>query len=103
MIPPRVVGSYFDATVRHIDANTPEQQPQVPAFGSPSGVVENPPKTFRLRSPTVTAELADYIKTLTPSFLTPAQNASNIIRAAIKSTWKIDIDPDQTRQWETAQ
>lgn len=97
MIPPRVVGSYFDATVRHIDANTPEQQPQVPALGSPSGVVENPPKTFRLRSPTVTAELADYIKTLTPSFLTPAQNASNIIRAAIKSTWKIDIDPDQAR------
>ncbi|HEC54346.1 MAG TPA: hypothetical protein ENI30_03610 [Gammaproteobacteria bacterium] len=50
-----------------------------------------------LLPPTVTPALGDYINTITPSFLTPAQNTANIVKAAIKSTWKVDIDPGKAR------
>lgn len=97
MLPTRVIGSYFDATARRIEANSPEEQPHVLTPGSPASDAKGIEKTISLRTPTVTPELGDYIQTITPSFLTPSQHASNIVSAAIKDTWKVDIDPDKAR------
>lgn len=96
MIPPRVIGSYFDATVRRNEVNSPAQQPPGPASGSIPRT-EGVKKTVRLQSPLVTPELRDYVKAITSSFLTPAQNTSALIAAALKSQWKIEIDPDVAR------
>ncbi|KAA8563127.1 Dermonecrotic toxin [Pseudomonas extremaustralis] len=96
MIPPRVIGSYFDATVYRHEVNSPEQQPPGPASGSIPRP-ESVKKAVRLQSPIVTPELSDYVKAITSSFLTPAQNTSTIIAAALKQQWKIEIDPNEAR------
>lgn len=96
MIPPRVLGSYFDATVRRNEVNSPEPQAQVAEPDStPSAAPAK--KTVRLRSAAVSPELERYIKSIASNFLTPAQNTSSIITAAIKDKWKLDIDPDKAR------
>lgn len=97
MFPTRVMGSYFDATARRIEANLPEPQPPVRTPEQTPTGIEGTPKTISLLPPTVTPALGDYINTITPSFLTPAQNTANIVKAAIKSTWKVDIDPGKAR------
>lgn len=97
MIPTRVIGSYFDAKVRRQEANSPETTPVVHTPESIPTKADGTHKSIRLRSPTVTPELDRHIKTITSGFLSPAQNTAHIVRAAIKSTWKIDIDPDKAR------
>ncbi|MGF6094101.1 dermonecrotic toxin domain-containing protein [Pseudomonas sp. 18175] len=97
MLPTNVLGSYFDATARRIDANSPEEQPQVRTPDPATTRAKGTEKPLTLRPPTVTPELSDYIKTITSGFLSPSQTASNIVSTAIKNTWKIDIDPDKAR------
>ena len=97
MLPTRVMGSYLDAAARRIEANLPEPQPPVRTPEQTPTGIEGTPKTIGLLPPTVTPALGDYINTITPSFLTPAQNTANIVKAAIKSTWKVDIDPGKAR------
>lgn len=93
MLPATVIRSFYEARQRHDEVYRPEPKPQVSLVGTPADA----PAPVRLQSPTVTSDVQRYIQSLASNFLTPAQHTSNIIAAAIKHDWKIDIDPDKAR------